>query len=165
MLYYASCRQTTLLNKRNGSYSIQVPNVFGDVPGCTCYGIANHFISKYTTNALGDYMNLCYKCKCSNDHADHCPYIVMMTREYFSSILKLNPLKVQMLSLLDISMILEERKYGFVFGQISDTSLLNSPMLCGTNIINDDEFFEGLLDDLQPLFEKNFSNNLWFKIY
>jgi hypothetical protein len=70
-----------------------------------------------------------------------------------------------MLSFLDISILLEDHKYGFVLGQISNTSLLNSPMLCGDNAINDEAFFEGLVDDPQPLLEKNPSNNPWFSIY
>jgi predicted membrane protein len=38
-------------------------------------------------------------------------------------------------------------------------------MLCGPNIINDKEFFEGLLDNFQPLLEKNISSSPWFVIY
>jgi hypothetical protein len=60
----------------------------------------------------------------------------------------LKQLKVQMLSFLDISILLEDRKYGFVSGQINNTNLLNIPMLCGDNAINDKAFFEGLVDDL-----------------
>ena len=38
-------------------------------------------------------------------------------------------------------------------------------MLCGDNAINDNALFEGLVNDLQPLLEKNLSNNLQFSIY
>jgi hypothetical protein len=62
------------------------------------------------------------------------------------------------MSFLDILILLEDRKYGFVSGEINNTSLLNSPMLCGDNAINDVAFFEDLVDDLQPLLEKNLSN-------
>ena len=83
----------------------------------------------------------------------------MMTSEYLSSNLKLNLLRVQMLSFLDILILLEDYKYGFILGQIRDTSLLNSPMLCSNNSFNDEAFFEGLVDDLQSLLEKNLSDN------
>ena len=145
--------------------NVKQSNVFGNVPGCTRYGIANYFMAKYITSATGNFMNICNKCKTSNDPNNYCPYIVTMTLEYLSSILRLNPLRVQMLSFLDILILLEDHKYGFVSGQISDTSLLNNLMLCGDNAINDETFFEGLVDDLQPLLEKNLSNNPWFSIY
>jgi hypothetical protein len=108
-------------------------------------------MAKYTTNATSNFMNICNKCKTFDNPADNCLYIVMMTLEYLSSILKLISLRVQMLSFLDILILLEDRQYGFVLGQINDISLLNSPMLCGDNAINDKEFFEDLVDDLQPL--------------
>jgi hypothetical protein len=108
-------------------------------------------MAKYTTNAIGNFMNICNKCKTSDNSNDYCPYIAMMTSEYLSSNLKLNLLRVQMLSFLDILILLEDHKYGFVSGQISDTSLLNSPMLYGDNSFNDEAFFEGLVDNLQPL--------------
>jgi hypothetical protein len=38
-------------------------------------------------------------------------------------------------------------------------------MLCGDNAINDKALFEGSVNDLQPLLEKNLSNNPWFSIY
>jgi hypothetical protein len=76
---------------------------------------------------LGVYINLCKKCKNSKYYANHCPYIVIMIPHYFSSILKYNPLKVQMLSFLDILMILDNCKYGLVFGHIRNTSLLKNP--------------------------------------
>jgi hypothetical protein len=144
---------------------IKALNVFGNVPGCTQYGIANYFMAKYTTNATSSFMNICSRCKTYNNPTDYCPYIVTMTPEYLSNILRLNPLRVQMLSFLDILILLEDHQYGFVSSQISDTSLLNSPMLCGDNAINDETFFEGLVDDLQPLLEKNLSDNPWFSIY
>jgi hypothetical protein len=42
----------------------------------------------------------------------------MQPKEYFKNILRLHPLKIQMLSVLDISMHVEEHKFGFVLGQI-----------------------------------------------
>jgi hypothetical protein len=105
-------------------------------------------MAKYTTNATSNFMNICSKCKIFNSPDDYYPYIVTMTPDYKSSLLKLNQLRVQMISFLDVSILLEDRKYGFVLGQISNISLLNSPMLCGDNVINDKAFFERSIDDL-----------------
>ena len=79
--------------------------------------------------------------------------------------MKLNPLKVQMLSFLDVSIILEQHKYGFTSRKISDTSLLNTPFLCDPDMINDKTFFKGLVDNLLPLLEKNIQDSPWFSIY
>jgi rRNA maturation endonuclease Nob1 len=166
MLCCAICGSTKLINKPSMTYiNIRALNVFGNVPSCTRYGIANYFMAKYTTNATGTFMNICSKCKTSHNPNDYCPYIMTMIPKYLSNILRLNQLRVQMLSFLNISILLEDHQYGFVSGQISDTSLLNSPMLCGDNAINDETFFEGLVDDLQPLLEKNLSENPWFSFY
>jgi hypothetical protein len=81
-----------------------------------------------------------------------------MTLDYLSNTLKLNLLRIQILSFLDISILLKDHKYGFISGQINDTSLLNSSTLCDDNAINGEAFFEGLVDNLQPLLEKNLSN-------
>jgi hypothetical protein len=51
-------------------------------------------------------------------------------------LLKAHPLKVQLLSFLNISICLDEHKYGFVLGQIVDSSLLNNL------IISNDEFLD-----------------------
>jgi hypothetical protein len=140
----------------------KVQNLIGTIPGCTRYGIENYFMAKYTTNATDNFMNICRKCKTSDNLDEYCLYIVTMTPDYLSSLLKLNPLSVQMLSFLDILILLEDCKYGFFSRQISNISLLNSPMLCGDNVINDEAFFEGLVDDLQSLLEKNLFDNPWF---
>ena len=166
MLCCAICGLTKLINKASITHTnTKVHNIFGMAPWYIWYRIANYFIAKYTINATGNFMNICNKCKISNNPINYCPYVVTMTLEYLSRLLRLNPLKIHMLSFLNISILLEDRKYGFVLWQISDTSLLNSPMLCGGNAINVEAFFESLVDDLQSLLEKNLFNNPWFSIY
>ena len=79
-------------------------------------------------------------------------------------ILKVHPLKVQLLSFLDISVRIEENKYGFVSGQIEDFSLLDNPLVSSDGVLDDKDFFEGLVDELQPIMEGN-SRNPWFNMY
>ena len=90
--------------------------------------------------------------------------VLMHSQEYMASILKLHSLKVQLLSFLDISLRLEDNKYGFVPGKIEDFSLLNSPLVSNNGSIDKIDFLEGLVDNLQPIIEAN-NNNPWFNKY
>jgi hypothetical protein len=65
-------------------------------------------MEKYTINAIGNFMNICSKCKTCDNYDEYCPYIVMMTPEYLFSFLKLNPLRVQMMSFFNILILLKD---------------------------------------------------------
>jgi hypothetical protein len=89
----------------------------------------------------------------------------MQPKEYLNFLLILHPLKVQMLSFLDISMWIEEHKFGFVSSQIEDMSLLNNPLLCGDRTIDENEIFDDLVNELKTILEYNVIHNPWFSKY
>ncbi len=97
-------------------------------------------------NASSIDMFVCTKCfKTSLTHNQN-PYLVIQPKEYFKFLLRLHPLKVQMLSFLDISICIKEHKFGFVSSQNEDMSLLNNPLLCGGGTIDENEFFDDLVN-------------------
>ena len=127
-------------------------------------GVTNYIMSKHTTDASGLKMNVCNRCRGQRGQNQGNPYVLMHSPEYLACILKVHPIKVQLLSFVDTSLRIEENKYGFVFGQIEDFSLLNSPLVSLEGSIDDKGFFEGLVDELQPIIEGN-SRNPWFNMY
>ena len=126
--------------------------------GCTQYGVANYIMSKHTIDASGLKMNVCNRRRGQRGQNQGNPYVVMHSLEYLACILKVHPIKVQLLSFVDISLRIEENKYGFVSEQIEDFSLLNSPLVSSEGSIDDEGFFEGLVDELQPIIEGNCCN-------
>ena len=132
--------------------------------GCTRYGVANYIMSKHNTDASGLKINVCNKCRGQRGQNQGNPYVEMHSPEYLACILKVHPIKVQLLSFVDISLRIEENKYGFVSGQIEDFSLLHSPLVSSEGSIDDKGFFEELVDELQPIIEGN-SRNRWFNMY
>jgi hypothetical protein len=69
------------------------------------------------------------------------------------------------LSVLDISICSHEHKYGFVSKQIVDSNLLNNPLLSNDEFLDEFFFFGNLVDEMFPLLQKNYTCNLWFKLY
>jgi hypothetical protein len=63
-----------------------------------------------------------------------------------------------MLSLLDISMHVF-KKIGFISGQIEDMNLLNNPLPCGDEIIDENEFFNDLVNELKTILKHNVIHN------
>jgi hypothetical protein len=55
-------------------------------------------------------------------NAHQFPYVVYHTLDYMRDLLKAHPLKVQLLSFLDISIPLDEHKYCSFLGQVVDSS-------------------------------------------
>jgi hypothetical protein len=86
----------------------------------------------------------------------------MQPKEYLKKLLRLHPLKVQMLSFLDISMCIEEHKFGFISSQIEDMSLLNNLLLCGDGTIDESDFFYDLVNKLKTILNNNVIHNPWF---
>ena len=121
-------------------------------------------MSEQTTDASGLKMVAYNKCRAKRGLQEENPYVVMQSSKYMVCILKVHPLKVQLLSFLDISVRIEENKYGFVSGQIEDFSLLDNPLVSSDGVLDDKDFFEGLVDELQPIMEGN-SRNPWFNMY
>jgi hypothetical protein len=56
-------------------------------------------------------------------------YIVIHSPNYMNSMLCLHPIYVQLLSLIDKSLHIQEKHFGFNIGQMSEKSLLSSPLL------------------------------------
>ena len=136
ILYCAICGLTKLTNKALMTLmNTKVQNWFGTILGCTWYRTKNYFMAKYTTNAINNFMSICSKYKLSDNHDDYYLYIVTMNLEYLSSLLKLNPLSTNGLFLGHFDTT--RRPQVWLFLKINDTSLLNSPMLWGNNIIDD----------------------------
>jgi len=59
----------------------------------------------------------------------------------------------------------KEHKSGFVLGQIKDTNLLNNPLLCGGGTIDENDFFDDLVNALKTISEYNVIHNPWFSKY
>jgi len=108
-------------------------------------------MAKYSMNALGIHMFVGTKCFKTSLTNNQNPYLVMQSKEYFKNILILHPLRIQKLSFLDISMHTKEHKFGFVLGQIKDMNLLNDPLLCGGGTIDENEFFDDLVNALKTI--------------
>jgi hypothetical protein len=56
-------------------------------------------------------------------------------------------------------------KFGFVLGQMEDMSHLNNPLLCGDVSINENDFFNDLVNKLKTILKYNIIHNPWFSKY
>ncbi len=68
--------------------------------------------------------------------------VVYHTLDYMRNFLKTRPLKVQLLSFLQISIPLDEHKYNFFLGQVVDSSLLNNLILSSDEFLDEEFFWE-----------------------
>jgi len=106
-----------------------VPNTFGIVVGATLYGCSNIIMSTYTTinDSLHVYVfNACFK---FYEQPKRIKYIIFQSMDYIKQILANNPLDLRLISLIDISMKIEQRNYGFMHGQIQPSRLFDNPLL------------------------------------
>jgi hypothetical protein len=94
------------------------PNTFGIVAGATSYGCSNIIMSTYTTTSDGLHVYVCNACFKFYEQPKQIKYVVFQIMDYMKQILVNNPLDLQLLSLIDISMKIEQPNYGFMHGQI-----------------------------------------------
>jgi len=107
-----------------------VPNTFGIVVGATLYGCSNIIMSTYTTTGDSLHVYVCNACFKLYEQPKRIKYILFQSMDYLKQILANNPLDLQLLSLIDILMKIEQRNYGFMHGQIQPSGLLDNPLLC-----------------------------------
>jgi hypothetical protein len=90
------CGVTRMHNKKQ--HYIVVPNSYMDAynpkPGCIPYGMVNALLVDHTTNANGQKMNVCLKCKSNINAPPNSKYVIYLFSSYFNSILSSHPLHV-----------------------------------------------------------------------
>jgi hypothetical protein len=123
--YVKLSRHIQHFKRRRNTYNDQISPVMG----CTPYGIANCVMVKYTTNENGEYMYICTKCDKQQYNFYKTSYIVFHFPNYMNSMLCLHLIYVQLLSLIDIGLQIQEKHFGFSIKQMSEKNLLNTPSL------------------------------------
>jgi hypothetical protein len=104
-------------------------NAISPIVRYVMYRIANYIIVKYTTNENGTLMFICKKCDKDKYNAYKTSYIVLHSPNYMNLMSLIHLIYIQLLSLVDIGLHIEEKHYGFNVGQITKNSLLNNPLL------------------------------------
>jgi hypothetical protein len=99
-----------------GTHFNVVPNTFGIVAGVTPYGCSNIIMSTYTTISDGLHVYVCNACFKFFEQLKWIKYVVFQSMDYMKQIFANNTVHFQLLSLIDISMKIEERNYGFMHG-------------------------------------------------
>jgi hypothetical protein len=75
-------------------------------------------MSTYTTTSDGLHVYVWYAYFKFYEQSEQIKYVVFQRMDYMKQILANNPLDLQLLSLIDISMKIEHQNYGFMHGQI-----------------------------------------------
>jgi hypothetical protein len=70
-----------------------------------------------------------------------------------------HPLYVQLLSFLGIGMHIESQNWGFSTGEITETSLLNNPLLCWDGVIDRTPLIETISSSLGSILNQNMDTN------
>lgn len=98
------------------------------------YALANAFMAAFTTSASGAW-HLCSAC-----HAEHgaqrpvrCRHTFMLTPEYITMLLQLDPLATQLLSFTDAAISVHARYQAFAEGRLAPFSLLDSALILARN--------------------------------
>ncbi len=86
-------------------------------------------MSTYTTTSDGLHVYVCNACSKFYERPKRIKYVVFQSMDYMKQILANNSLDLQLLSLIDILMKIEQRNYGFMHGQIQPSGLLDNPLL------------------------------------
>jgi hypothetical protein len=84
-----------------------VANTFGIVVGATPHGCSNIIMSTYTTTSDGLHVYVCNACFKFYEQLEWIKYVVFQSMDHMKQILANNPLNLQLLSLIDISMKIE----------------------------------------------------------
>jgi len=122
------CCGFTKLHLQGTHFSV-ISNTFGIVVGATPYGCSNIIMSTYTTISDGLHVHVCNASFKFYEQLKWTKYVVFQSMDYIKQILVNNPLHLQLLSLIDISMKIEQQNYGFMHGQIKPSRLLDNPLL------------------------------------
>jgi hypothetical protein len=88
---------------------------------------------------------------------------VYQSPSYFNSIASCHPLHVQLLSFMDIGIYIESQNWGISTGEITETSLLNSPLLYWDGIIDHTPLIETISSSLGPILNQNMDTNPTFE--
>jgi hypothetical protein len=91
-----------------GTYFCAIMNIFGIVVGATLYGCSNIIMSTYTTTSDGLHVYVCNACFKFYEQIEQIKYVVFQNMDYMKQILANNLLHFQLLSLIDISMKIEQ---------------------------------------------------------
>jgi len=138
-------------------------NQISPLMGCMPYGIANCVMAKYTTNENGEYMYVCTKCDKQQYKFYNTSYIVLHFPNYMNLMLCLHPIYVQLLSLIDIGLHIQEKHFGFSIVQINEKSLLNTPLLNWNGILEKEISQNEVMNIIMPMFVENINTNPLFK--
>jgi hypothetical protein len=109
-----------------GTRSSVVSNTFGIVIGATPYGCSNIIMSTYTTTSDGLHVYVCNACFKFYEQSKWIKYVVFQNMDYMKQILVNNPLHLQLLSLIVISMKIEQQNYGFMHDPIQPSRLFDN---------------------------------------
>jgi hypothetical protein len=93
-------------------------NAISPIIKYTLYRIANCIMAKYITNENGTLLFLCKKCDEGKYNAYRNSYIVFHSPNYMNLMLSIHLIYIQLLSLDDIGLHIEEKHWGFCVGQI-----------------------------------------------
>ena len=108
-------------------------------------------------------MNVCLKCKSNINAPPNLKYVVYQCPSYFNFIVSSHPLYVQLLSFLDIGIHIESRNWGLFTCEITETSLINSLLLCWDGVIDCTLLVEMTSSLLGPILNQNMDTNPTFK--
>jgi hypothetical protein len=87
-----------------GTHFNVVSYKFGIVVVATLYGCSNIIMSTYITTNDGLHVYVCNACFKFYEQFKHIKYVVFQSMDYMKQILANNPLHLQLLSFIDISM-------------------------------------------------------------
>jgi len=102
------------------------------------------------------YANACFK---FYEQPKRIKYVVFQSMDYMKQILVNNPLHLQLLSLIDISMKIEQWNYGFMHGQIQPSGLLDNPLLYWNSKFQSISTLKDVNLSLKDLLHQNLSSN------
>jgi hypothetical protein len=142
-----------------GAHFNAVPNTFGIVVGATPYGCSNSITSTYTTTSDGVHVYVCNACFKFYEQPQRIKYVVFQNMDYMKQIFINNSLDIQLLSLINISMKIEQRNYGFMHGQIQPSGLLDHPLLYWNSKFQPTSTSKDVNLALKDLLHQNLSSN------
>jgi hypothetical protein len=122
-------------------------------------------MAKYITNENGTLMFICKKCDKNKYSAYKTSFIVFHSPNYMNSMLSIHPIYIQLLSLVDIGLDIEEKHWGFSVKQITKKNILNSPLLSWDGILEKNIIKDEIMDMIRPMFLQNMNTNPLFKSY
>jgi hypothetical protein len=148
-----------------GTHFSVVLNTFGIVVGATLYGCSNIIMSTYTTTSDGLHVFVCNACFKFYEQLKHIKYVVFQSMDCMKQVLANNLLHLQLLSLIDISIKIEQRNYGFMHGQIQPFGLLDNPLLYWNSKFQPTSTSKDVNLAFEDLLHQNLSSNPFIQKY